>query len=70
MIKQIDLLRNRSLAKMKAKDNKTKLEGLGDLARYLAIVGGGNASVGTVRITICWAETKEQRPFLTLKITL
>ena len=49
MIKQIDLLRNRSLAKMKAKDNKTKLEGLGDLARYLAIVGGGNASVGTVR---------------------
>lgn len=49
MIKQLDLLRNRSLAKMKSKDNKTRLEGLRDIARYAGIVGGGNASVATVR---------------------
>lgn len=49
MIKQLDLIRNRSLAKMKSKDNKTRLEGLTDLARYAGIVGGGNASVATVR---------------------
>lgn len=49
MIKQLDLVRNRSVAKMQSKDKKTRLEGLRDLARYVGTVGLGNAAVSTVR---------------------
>lgn len=49
MIKQLDLVRNRSVAKMQSKDKETRLEGLRDLARYVGTVGLGNAAVGTVR---------------------
>ncbi len=49
MIKQLDLVRNTAIKDIRSKDKATRLKGVGNLARYGAIMGIGNGSVATVR---------------------